>query len=1291
MGSPANVGIGTTGPATKLDVLGSITVGANSYTTISNNEYDVSSGDLLFDVAGDITLDAGGSDIKLSKAGGNKASFYLTTSDVYFGTKASDGDFYITGSDGGSQVTALHFDMSEVGLATFSTTPVVGTMTSSDNSTKAASTAFVKAQSYGTGTIGGSITDNQVAIGASTANSIEGSANLTYDGTNLTLARTADNTSRGVSIQDNEGTETIRLGTSSGDHGLLYLRGATGGNAIYLDGGTGTNYLNAGDVAIGHTAALNGAKLTVLDATRPLVLAYDTTNYSSFDISTAGGLTITVPHSFVVDSSRHMDLDIGSVTREHRFLYAGTKYGYATTTDSNTFWTIASTSTPTAGMMLSGAAGSITLKPHDKDVDIYGAVQLVNGQVTSNPGTNHLWASGSTLFWGSSEIDTSADSGTIGGSVSDTYIPIATAANTLGNFMPAYVENTNMIMGVTPASITTDADGNTAYGHLAGQGITTGDSNVFVGYRTGKAVTTGVQNTFVGQGAGIDATTSSYNNFFGNLAGYSGTRGNQNNAFGYYAMSINQGTNNVAMGHNAMQGEVGAINNESIAIGAYALRNVSGTADMNTAVGHAAMQGAGTGITSAGQYNTALGNRAMSGLTGGYSNVAVGRDALTTITTGYDNTVVGALAGGTLTTGYYNTYIGKSAGSGATTTAHSNVGIGLSALSSAHGAGNVAIGRGALSNTTDANQVAIGYSALEANTSGEKNVAIGFQALEVNTTGSYNVAMGHEAMELNVGGYYNVAIGYEALATLAPNSTEGYNTALGYSAGSALTTGTFNTLIGGKAGDSLTTAQRNTMVGHNAGQALTTQSYNTMVGERSGENSSDGIYNTFLGYLAGYNNAHTTGRNTFIGSNAGQSANSQYQSVFIGQEAGYGAASSGYNNIVVGRQAGFSMTSALGNVWIGAAAGYAATTADKSVFIGDSAGKAITTQDGSVLIGYEAGRLQEVGSGGNVAVGHQALYSGTQNYQNVALGYNAGRKATGASANNVYLGSAAGPSSTGAESNKLYIHNAEGTPLIKGDFSADTVDINGDLSTIDSHKLKVVNASSDYWAIYNQANGKMRIDQGTTQKVLASSGEFQFANDIIVDNDLIIGTSATSNGARLHIQGDENLLANFQSTDGIAEIRIIDNTKYTRLLTVGSQYKIMPNDGVELMVLDGSANTVAVNGVISATAKSFNIPHPLYKDKRLVHGSLEGPEHAIYVRGTIETEEKGCLVELPEYWSAMCEDYTVQLTPHGPYTVYIKEKLKDKVMIECSQKKFKFDYYIVGARTDETLEVVQDG
>jgi hypothetical protein len=58
----------------------------------------------------------------------------------------------------------------------------------------------------------------------------------------------------------------------------------------------------------------------------------------------------------------------------------------------------------------------------------------------------------------------------------------------------------------------------------------------------------------------------------------------------------------------------------------------------------------------------------------------------------------------------------------------------------------------------------------------------------------------------------------------------------------------------------------------------------------------------------------------------------------------------------------------------------------------------------------------------------------------------------------------------------------------------------------------------------------------------------------------------------------------------------------------------------------------------------------------------------------------------------MCEDYTVQLTPHGPYTVFIKEKQKGKVMVDSTSKigHYKFDYYVVGSRTDETLEVVQD-
>lgn len=48
-----------------------------------------------------------------------------------------------------------------------------------------------KIETLGTGgTIGGSITNDQIAFGATTANSIEGSANLTFDGTTLTYTNT---------------------------------------------------------------------------------------------------------------------------------------------------------------------------------------------------------------------------------------------------------------------------------------------------------------------------------------------------------------------------------------------------------------------------------------------------------------------------------------------------------------------------------------------------------------------------------------------------------------------------------------------------------------------------------------------------------------------------------------------------------------------------------------------------------------------------------------------------------------------------------------------------------------------------------------------------------------------------------------------------------------------------------------------------------------------------------------------------------------------------------------------
>ena len=99
-----------------LDVDGGITV---DNITIDGTEIDLSSGSLTIDVADDITLDAGGSDILLAKAGTTFGSLRENSSNFRIKSDVSDKDLLILGNDGGTEITALTFDMSAAGAATF--------------------------------------------------------------------------------------------------------------------------------------------------------------------------------------------------------------------------------------------------------------------------------------------------------------------------------------------------------------------------------------------------------------------------------------------------------------------------------------------------------------------------------------------------------------------------------------------------------------------------------------------------------------------------------------------------------------------------------------------------------------------------------------------------------------------------------------------------------------------------------------------------------------------------------------------------------------------------------------------------------------------------------------------------------------------------------------------------------------------------------------------------------------------------------------------------------------------
>ena len=95
-----------------LNVDGGITV---DNITIDGQEIDVSSGDLTLDVAGDIILDADGGDVNFLDGGVVYGFLAKTNDDLLLGNSISDGDVLIRGNDGGSNLTAAFFDMSDAG------------------------------------------------------------------------------------------------------------------------------------------------------------------------------------------------------------------------------------------------------------------------------------------------------------------------------------------------------------------------------------------------------------------------------------------------------------------------------------------------------------------------------------------------------------------------------------------------------------------------------------------------------------------------------------------------------------------------------------------------------------------------------------------------------------------------------------------------------------------------------------------------------------------------------------------------------------------------------------------------------------------------------------------------------------------------------------------------------------------------------------------------------------------------------------------------------------------------
>jgi hypothetical protein len=239
---------------------------------------------------------------------------------------------------------------------------------------------------------------------------------------------------------------------------------------------------------------------------------------------------------------------------------------------------------------------------------------------------------------------------------------------------------------------------------------------------------------------------------------------------------------------------------------------------------------------------------------------------------------------------------------------------------------------------------------------------------------------------------------------------------------------------------------------------------------------------------------------------------------------------------------------------------------------------------------------------------------------------------------------------------------------------------------------------SDKFNEDNTATYSIRLFQGDPGSALndveiyfndQSNWVFDYQTGILTfqSSTLSTGTTTTQSGKVFKISGYRYI-----GSMGVAGASTIDGTGTTNYLPVFTDANTLADSIVQQIdgVLANGDTILQVDGVITAKAKSFDIPHPTKTGYRLRYGCLEGPENGVYHRGKL-TGSGYIKVTLPEYWSSLVNSYTIHLTSYGNYSVYVVSQSQDSFIVaRCGgwldrRKNIEFTYEVIGDRVDAPL------
>ena len=454
-----------------------------------------------------------------------------------------------------------------------------------------------------------------------------------------------------------------------------------------------------------------------------------------------------------------------------------------------------------------------------------GTVQVVNGgtglTTAGLTGQVLTTVAGGTLSW---TTPTSISVGTI-----------STTSNVNGASITAGVLN------LAPADDTNGGVVTTGTQTFAGSKIF--NNNIQVNSIRVGAPASGSANTMIGAYSLLYGSPGSNNTAVGTMSLASltntGNEGNDNTAVGTNAIrqgGAANGSRNTAVGSAALSNGSGTYNNTAVGYNTLAA-GISGAS--NTAVGTFALQNNTTA-----NYNVGIGYETLKNTTTGGSNTAIGKGAMLSNISGDVNTAIGESALISNTNGRYNTSIGVQSQE-QNTSGQSNTAIGVAAIDrNGTGSNNAVLGAfagryiadNATSNTVINNSVLLGFNARPLANNANNEIVIGYNAIG---NGSNTVTLGNSSItSVKTSGAFNAPVysstpqALTAGSNISWNPMSGLNASVTLNANSTLAfselppVGSSGTLIitqptsGGTFSLTLPTATTNRVLGSSSGITL---------------------------------------------------------------------------------------------------------------------------------------------------------------------------------------------------------------------------------------------------------------------------------------------------------------------------------------------------------------------------------------------------------------------------------------------------------------------------------------